>query len=169
MKLKMIVVFVVSLIVAGQALAQLQWRSYENPRFGYSISYPASLFSAVNNPANTAGVVFKSEDGKAHITVSASINSQNQTPKDYVKWVTRESGLIDLVTYSKSTKNWAVISGFKGNMVYYEKTIFSCNNRILNWVTLLYPVSEKSLYDRLVGKVTKSLEPGRGSDTPQNC
>ncbi len=169
MKIKMIVLFVVSFMVTGQALAQLQWRSYENPRFGYLVSYPANLFSAINNPANTGGVVFKSEDGKAHITVSASINSQNQTPESYVKWVTRESGLIDLVTYSKSTKNWAVISGFKGNMVYYEKTIFSCNNRVLNWVTLLYPVSEKSLYDRLVGKVTKSLEPGKGSDTPQNC
>jgi len=155
----------VALIFTSAQPAHAEWRTYENPRFGFAFTYPAHIFTPGQAPENGDGLSFYAPDEEAVISVWGSYNALDHRPKSYFAWARDEVGVVDNITYKRLTKNWLVISGYKGNMVYYEKTIFSCNFQRMTSVSITYPASHKKDYDGMVGKITKSLDPG----TPDGC
>ena len=161
---KYMLTFVI-IVLAGSLPARAEWQVYENPRFGFTFTYPAHIFTPEPEPENGDGNRFFSIDAEAVLTVWGSYNALDQTPRTYFKWARDEIGVVDNVTYKRIAKDWMVISGFKGDLVYYEKTIFSCNFDRLTSISITYPASRKKDYDGLIGKITKSLDPGR----PDGC
>jgi len=149
--------------------ARAEWRDYKNSRFGFEFSYPADLFSPGSAPANDDGRTFETVDGEANITVWGSYNVLDQTPRSYLNWVKQEADVVDEVTYQRVKNNWVVVSGFKGHMIYYEKTIFSCGGQVMNSIALYYPVTKEKVFNPLVGRITKSLSPGIGYGSPEEC
>ncbi len=141
--------------------AYAEWRTYKNTRFGFEIAYPADLFHEGEPPVNDDGRNFDTDDGRAQLKAWASLNSLDQTPRTYLNWIKNEVGVVDEATYERVKNNWMVLSGYTGDNIYYEKTIFSCNGDILNSVSLIYPVAQRKMFDPLVGKITKSLKPAR--------
>ncbi len=169
MRFPIIAVLIALTMTALAQSAQAEWRVYKNPRFGFEFNFPAHLFKPGPAPANDDGTTFETEDTGAKITVWGSYNVMEQTPRSYLNWIKQETGAVDEVTYEKIKKNWVVVSGFKGHMIYYEKTIFSCGGRVINSISLYYPAAQQNAYNQLVGKITKSLKPGIGYGSPQNC
>ncbi len=143
-----------------------KWTYYKNGRFGFKVSYPTCMFKPGPEPENSDGLVFTSEDGRASFTAYGSHNALDFTPQTYSDWSKRDT---DTVTYERVKQNWIVLSGYRGDMVFYKKTIFSCGNQIMNTVYWVYPTEQKHLYDPIVGPMTKSLVPGAGWGTPDDC
>lgn len=153
------------LVISGLQPAMAGWRAYENPRFGFSFTYPAHVFTPEPEPENGDGNRFFATDAEAIISVWGSYNTLDQNPKSYFEWARNEVGVVDNITYKRIAKDWLIISGYKSGMVYYEKTIFSCNFQRTTSVSITYPASRKKDYDGMVGRLTKSLDPGK----PDGC
>ena len=159
------VIALVTLIFMSAQPANAEWRTYENMRFGFAFTYPAHIFLPGPAPENGDGRRFYAPDEEAIISVWGSYNALDHRPKSYFKFARDEVGVVDNITYKRLAKDWLVISGYKGNMVYYEKTVFTCNFQRMTSVSITYPAAKKKDYDGMVGKITKSLDPG----TPDGC
>lgn len=170
MKTLKLIVFGWAIVVASafQSLAQ-DWQTYKNSRFGFQFNYPSSVFRPVSEAANDDGLRFQDSDGQAIVLAFGRYNVLEHSPKTYLDWVKSDSDQIEKVTYERVRHDWIVVSGFVGKDVYYEKTIFSCSREVLNSVVMIYSASLKPKLDPLVGPITKSLAPGSGYGTPENC
>lgn len=160
---------VLAALLGGSALADAhKWQTYKNPRFGTQGIYPADLFKPLDPPANGAGQGFESKDG-ASLVIQGMFNSlDDKSPKA----LAREYYGADShpnVSYESSGKDWFVLSGTRGDTIYYEKVILSCKGDVVNALTIEYPASKKQRYDGLVGRIEKAFKPGRGEDTTPNC
>lgn len=160
----------ISLVFPGAAPAadSHKWTTYKNVRFGTQALYPADLFRPLEPPANGAGLEFESPDG-ASLVIQGMFNTlDDHSPAAYAReYYTPDS--YPNVTYQASGKDWFVLSGTRDGNIYYDKVIMSCRGDVVNALTIVYPASLQARYDPLVGKIEKSLRPGRGEDTTPNC
>jgi hypothetical protein len=127
--------------------------TYTNARFGTSVTFPDEVFSRkMAAPANGDGMSWTSADG-ASLAVFGSNNVLEQSPKELADQVSL--GL--KVTYSRIGKDWAVLSGFDGGLVFYERFEFGASGAIHS-VLITYPAEKKAVYDLLVGPIADSMQ-----------
>ena len=65
----------------------------------------------------------------------------------------------DRVTYSPEGRNWLVVSGYRGEDIFYEK--YFVRDGIVEGFALEYPSSARELFDPIVETVEDSFRPGR--------
>lgn len=139
------------------------WKPYNNPRFGTAIMVP-SEFRTEPPSTNNDGRSFLSPDGRARIAVygshAPSVVVENFDA--YRSWLAAEAGIA--VSYRAHGKDWFVISGRNGQDIVYIRVIAGCANRsIAHHVQISYPADEKRRYDKIVGRVARSLRHADGA------
>jgi hypothetical protein len=146
----------------GVASAQPQsphWRTFVGWKFGTTIAYPASGFSALPEPDAHDGRTFVSPDG-AQIAVFASYNVLDETIDAKLASMIKSEGY-ERVTYKTHGPNWFVLSGLRSidgrEQVFYEKYLFSAGGEKIHAVVVSYPVELRAVYDPLVGRIGGSL------------
>ena len=130
--------------------------TYVNARFGTVCIFPDEVFSIREaEPENGDGQQWSTPDG-ASLTCSGIYNVDDDTPKSFVadEKASTEPGY--KVTYSRTGKNWTVLSGTKGDDVFYERRLFG-KDGVIRTVWIQYPASLRAKYDPLVGAIAKSL------------
>jgi serine/threonine-protein kinase len=152
------------LAFAAVATAAPQYRSYENPRFGATADVPAD-WTPDPPPANGDGLRFRSPDRRASITVSGMLNIYDTVEEAMKSY--EEPGEGEKITYRHREARAIVISGTRGDTIFYAKHMLSCGDQIWNSVYLEYPLAEKTAYDALVTHVAQSLRPGRSAQIPR--
>jgi hypothetical protein len=135
--------------------APAQWESYTNHRFGFRLTYPASLIGG-RDPQNGAGKSFASANGDFEVHVEGHFITDGQTLHDYyLEHLAVRKGTI---TYTKKGPSWYVISGTnKKGYEYYVKFFVKDEN----WVELhmVYPHSKANVYDTWVETIEDSFIP----------
>lgn len=154
----------IAIIVAASAGAET-WRTYHNTRFGTTAEVPAN-WKMGPPPENNDGRAFSSPDGRAKIIISGIFHV---LPHQEEVAVHLKPGEGETITYKKQGSNWIVVSGIKGDEIFYRKSILSCRDTIWNDVSIEYPAAEKEKYDPLVARVAASLREGRGYDRVTKC
>jgi hypothetical protein len=149
--------------------AEERWITYQNPRFGYSLFYPSALFETGETPENGAGQTFATLDGRAKIVVFGVLNAENFSPAEYRRVLLEEFGGYDKMDYSPTGKTWFVLSGFRGDNIYYQKVLFTCSNKVISVLSITFPTAEKQAYEPLVETIEDNFKTGSGADTPQGC
>ncbi|MDX8456045.1 hypothetical protein RFM98_25255 [Mesorhizobium sp. VK9D] len=130
--------------------------TYVNARFGQSCTFPDEIFNnPMPEPENGDGQQWLSADG-ASLTCSGINNIDNDTPRGFVDGEKASTEPGYKVTYSKTGRNWAVLSGTKDGKIFYERRLFGKDD-VIRTVFVEYPPSLKAKYDPLVGAITKSL------------
>lgn len=71
------------------------------------------------------------------------------------------AGGYDELTYRPRGRSWFVLSGYRGDTIYYEKVMFSCRGRVVNVFAITYPVNERDIYDPVVERMENVFKPGR--------
>ena len=127
---KLMIAFLALAAFAATAYAQdSNWRTYVNERFGSKIEYPANLFSPEPPPENGDGRRFKARDA-AEFTISAGYNvipDTLQSLEDSLRHPeARNPDDFANVTYRLSKGSVLVLSGFRGDKIYYDKFIYWC-------------------------------------------
>jgi hypothetical protein len=130
--------------------------TYVNARFGTACTFPDEVFSITEaEPDNGDGQQWSAPDG-ASLTCSGIYNVDDDTPKRFVADEKANAGPGYQIAYSKTGKNWAVLSGTKGDRVFYERRLFG-KDSVIRSVWIEYPASLKAKYDPLVGAIAASL------------
>lgn len=130
--------------------------TYVNARFGTGCTFPDEIFSITEaEPDNGDGQEWSAPDG-ASLTCSGIYNIDNETPKGFVAGEKANTGPGYKLTYSKTGKDWAALSGLKGDKVFYERRLFG-KDGVIRTVWIEYPVALKAKYDPLVSAIAASL------------
>ena len=140
-------------LVAAHA-ATAEPLTYTSERFGTSATFPSDIFTEQQEPPeNGDGLTWHSADG-ASLAIFGSYNVLDETPKSR-QAAAKAAGTRE-VTYSKTGKNWLVLSGFEGELVFYERYLFA-DSGIVHAMVLTYPQSLMVKYDLVAGKIASSL------------
>lgn len=119
--------------------------------------------------ADGSSLTLLSQDGESKIVVFGALNEDGISPREYRKILLEEFGGYDKLDYQPIGKTWFVLSGYRGDTIYYQKVMFSCGNRVVNVFSINFPTAEKSFYERLVEIMEDNFRTGRGTDTPPDC
>ena len=127
---------------------------YVNPRFGTSVIFPAEIFPRASTPpANGDGMTWFSADG-ASLAVFGAYNVLSQSPRELIA---EAAGPGITITYSRTGKDWAVVSGTEGAEIFYRRSEFGKDD-IVHSLVLRYPAHLKAKFDPLVGPIAASLD-----------
>ena len=150
-------------------VAANEWKTYQNSRFGFSMSYPAHLFIMQPPPENDDGRRFNARDD-AYFIAYSRFNTDFWTSIKPFQADKLKSDDYEKVTYKKAGKDWLVLSGYRGSDVFYEKYIFSCKFNVINVLYIVYDKSLNSKYSPLISRLSKGFKPGVGYDIdPDDC
>jgi|RhiMethySRZTD1v2_1073278.scaffolds.fasta_scaffold25073_8 hypothetical protein len=137
--------------------------TYRNERHGFSFDYPARLF-APERPSEVAdGNVFVSPDGNARLLAGALRNTEGINLRAYRALVLQRSYPDAAIDYAPVRGTWFVLSGTRDGQMFYERVTFTCGGQLINSWAMLYPASERRVYDRVVEQVARSYRAGTAS------
>ena len=155
--MRWIVVFVFAIGLVAVARAQ-SWRIYSNERFGTTADVSFDWHPG-RSPDNGDRLVFTSPDGRASIAVYGSLHNWDTIDQAVTIFETPNDG--ETITYKHREPRSIVISGTRGDRIYYAKSILSCHDNVWNSVRIEYPAALKEAFDSLVRHVAGSLRSGR--------
>lgn len=125
---------------------------YCNARFGYCIDYPAGVLTPQEEAQNGDGRRFTNKKGEVILTVFGRLNQDvNGDPltlqQQFAADVARldKAGASTVISYKKKGTNFYILSGTKGNKVFYHKMIIKGD--AFCFALLEYSKSEKQVYD----------------------
>jgi serine/threonine-protein kinase len=61
------------------------------------------------------------------------------------------------ITYEREGRTWIVVSGFKGNRIFYRKAMLACGGRAWHYLEFEYPANQKHAFDRFVTLSSRAL------------
>lgn len=132
------------------------WTNYRDTRFGFALRYPADVFAYDTGPSGENVRTFVSRDGAAMLHIFAADNVAGTTLTHYrrSRMVERYAGAVfDQVPQRKLG---FVLSGTQGDNAFYERVTFACDGRaVLGW-QMIFPVSQRALYDLLVDEMDRT-------------
>lgn len=141
------------------------WRTYQNDRYGTTIDYPPS-FKPLPPPDSDDGRKFESADG-ADFSVFASYNASDFDVASYRDFILKNLDAGAVVTYQSSGDDWFVVSGTKGDAIFYRRYLLSHRKQMTEGLAIEYPAKLKQSYDPIVARMAKSFRPGSGFQTPK--
>jgi hypothetical protein len=154
-------------ILPGAALAQTQspetWKTYFNDRYGTSISYPSRFKPGPPADAND-GLRFAAADG-AELAVWGAFNALEHDIAGLEEFLRESLKDDEKITYRAAGKSWLVLSGTRGERLFYKRYLLSHRNEVENAFEISYPAALAAAYDPIVTRIAKSLKAGRGYQT----
>jgi hypothetical protein len=156
--------FAAAVPAAAQTSGASRWQIYQNDRYGTTIDYPG-IFKAEPPPDNDDGQRFKSADG-AEFAVFASYNASDLDIAGYLQDTLKNLDPGAAVTYQAHGDDWFVISGTKGDGIFYQRRLLSHGKEMTEGFVMSYPARLKQIYDPIVARMAKSFRPGTGFQTP---
>jgi hypothetical protein len=132
----------------------LRSHQYVNNRFGFSVIVPAE-FERSESPENGDGDHFTSPDGRATLSMYGS-NSSGTTTKEYYDDLAHGLGVEP--TYTRLADDWFVLSGQKGNNIFYTKVFVGPAS--VNTFTFEYPAEQAEQYRSTNDQIANSFKHG---------
>lgn len=146
------------------AMGQEKWRVYNNVRYGFSLTYPASIFELEKTSQAGDAHIFNAPRQNARLLVGVIVNYDGYTPASYFNYVASRSYVDYAITYRKIGPSWFAISGQNADRIFYEKVQFSCNSRFINSFALIYPVSRQRVINPIIERMENTFRSARNCD-----
>ena len=129
-------------LFAAPAIAD-DWKTYENPRYGFTVQVPASGWKALPPPDNGDGQTWRSDNDRSTILVWGSniiddfktdVAGQIAADKEKGWTITADTGWnMDL---KEGPEGWHVYSASVDGRMIQQKGILACGGRIAVYVRL---------------------------------
>jgi hypothetical protein len=140
------------------------WTTIESSRFGFSITYPGSVFTPDDLLSRDGAYVLVSRDARAKLLVATFENEDGLSLEEYRQHLVREQYRDAVLDFTPVRAKWFVLSGTQGETHFYYRVSFTCGGQLINSWALIYPVAERRFYDRIVEVVARSYRAGAGPD-----
>ena len=141
-----------------------RWTTYQDARFGFALKYPTDVFVFDPAPANDKVRTFVSHDGQALLRIFAAQNSAGMSLAKYRRSVIEERYAGVVFGRTPQRRFWFVLSGTRDEMMLYERITFSCDGRSVHGWQMIYPLSERTFYDRIADEVHRNYSHGDSAD-----
>lgn len=128
-------------------------RLYEHAGSGTRALVPAAWRAGQPDGTLEGGARFLSPDGSAAQAVWGTARPIGNL-HDHMQLLAEAGGI--RVTYAPRRRGWFVLSGYRGNRIFYMKAIRACGR--VHHVSLEYPARLKRSYDPLVTTISQSLQ-----------
>lgn len=128
------------------------FRLYVDESFKTQVLVPQSWKE--HDAEDWVGRRFRSPDGRGWLAVYGAVQNDEDTA-EHMRAVILAAG--EDITYLRHGRRWVVVSGFKGERIFYRKAILVCADSVWQHVAFEYPADQKQAYDRLVTLVSASL------------
>jgi hypothetical protein len=69
-----------------------------------------------------------------------------------------KQGEHERVTYERAGRTWIVVSGYKGDRIFYRKAILACGGRSWHHLEFEYPAKQKLAFDQFVTRASYALK-----------
>lgn len=137
--------------------SEIEYQQYQNQRFDYQVQYPARILTPQEAPANGDGRTFQSPEGQIVMQVYGHHNTLSESLKErYQEMLQKHSDSPqEKITYHKKDNHFFVISGYRGNWVFYRKTIL--DNNQFKTLEFSYHRSFQPKFDAIVAEVANSF------------
>jgi curved DNA-binding protein CbpA len=139
------------------------WTTYRNSRFGFALKYPADVFTPEAAPAENALRTFVSRDSRVQLHIHAMQNEAGETLAKHRRSLMEQRYSGATYDYTPQQSHWFVLSGTRGEEMFYERVTFSCDGRSMHGWRLTYPLAERAVYDRIVEEIHRSYRHGAGA------
>ena len=146
------------ILLCACAAKQPVYKTYNNARFNYSISYPPDELIPQGEPEDGDGQRFLSKDGRVIVWVYGSYDALNQTLRDIQQSeIERFKGLEGSFKTLKAQvdSTSSILEGDSDTNVYYEKVIFS-RNTIFTFIAQ-YPKDEAPTFEPIISRMAASF------------
>jgi hypothetical protein len=151
-------------LVFAEPMQPLDWETYRSERFGYSLLFPGRVLEEHSETPDGRGVELSSKDRSVRLKVLAADNTDNISVGDYRAAILREFSGAGQLQYGPMGQSWFVLSGVRGNSIYYQKVLFACGGRIINAFALTYPEQQRREFDPVVTTIEKNFRSTTGPD-----
>lgn len=139
------------------------WTTYRSTRFGFALKYPGDVFAAAAAaPADGSAGSFVSRDGRATLRLVAGPIAAGVTVARYRRSVMEQRYAGAAYDYAPQQTHWFVLSGTRGDEMFYERVTFACDGRSMHGWQLTYPLAERAFYDRIVEEMHRGYRHGNG-------
>ncbi|HRK17891.1 MAG TPA: hypothetical protein PK970_02960 [Hyphomicrobiaceae bacterium] len=155
----------VAAVGAAPATRDLAWKTFEAEGFALRFEYPAGLFSeapedvlgapAGDGQPRRTGRVFTTPDGRATLQVGAFENVDGLTARELRARAVKTSYDGARIEYDRLAASWFVLSGRRGDEVFYERIALTCDGRRIDVWTMTYPSTDGALFDRVVEEMAR--------------
>lgn len=154
-----------------QPPVSLNWTSYKNPRFGFTVEYPDNILQPNPESVNGDGRTFVSQDNNTLLTVRGQHNGENVTPAAYLKELTEGFPEYRGADIFRQSENGFIITGTRAWKEYGLVVLFGCNNTIINSLEFELPLTlgEQQTYQDIFSRMVRNFQTGKGADTAANC
>jgi hypothetical protein len=160
-QLSVVALLAIAIAGAGVQARVLDWSRYSNDRFGVSLEFPKAIFRFDRASDRGDGELYRSRDGQARLLIGAFGNHERRSPRAYQRYIANESYPGATIDYAPVGKTWTVLSGARGDMMFYEKVFFRCGGDLIGSFAMIYPVAERDLYDPIVERMEDSFRVSR--------
>lgn len=147
---------VLVLLALGTAWAAPALNTYCNARYGYCVSYPASL-RPQGEPAASDGQVFLSRDAQTELRVWGNWQLDGSDTLAARLRAETKAQPGRTVTYQRLRPGWFVVSGSLGGRVFYQRTVFDPHQGRFATLLLRYPRAQARVVEPLIGQIASSL------------
>ena len=141
------------------------WVHYENPRFGYEISFPPNFVEQGPAPTNGDGLVFVTTDGTQLLRVYGGniIEGDFKAALGRAMDAATDAGW-DL-SYKRVSGTWASYSGTRSDMILYARAIALCGGTQYASFEIEYPYADLEPMNLTIEMLVASLKAtGNGID-----
>jgi hypothetical protein len=146
-------IWLLGVLIAGTAAPQLLWQTYVDPVYGTRLDYPANLFE--NSFPVPGGIVFTGPG--VTLEISVVHRPEVQSIRDLERTIDRTPGY-EAITYRARGERWLVVSGYRGENIYYDKYFLSAG--LIHAFGFEYPIASRQIYDPVVEVIEDTFRAG---------
>jgi len=132
------------------------WATYHNTRFSFALKYPVDVFAFDTGPANDNVRILVSRDGHAVLRIFAAENIAGTKLAQYRRSLIEKRYAGAVFDQTPQHKFWFVLSGTHSDKAFYERVTFSCDGRAIHGWQMIFPLSERTLYDLVAEEVHRN-------------
>ncbi len=132
------------------------WTVYRHSAHDCRVEYASSLFTKDAWDAAKELQRFSGPDAQTYFRVSGTANDERLTPGD-LKARYLDSDAPGQIVYERTKPEFLVLSGYRGNSIFYVKAALSADNRTICVLEMSYPRKAKKAFDEVVTRMSRSF------------
>jgi len=152
------------LVTLINASSAADWQVYKSHQHGFTIEYPAGLFTTRNPATNGEGVTFSNPEQSLELSIYGIRNQDNLSMRD-VRDILVDNYSDREITYERFTKKWMVLSGYEKidgqDMIFYQRLAISKSGTLYSGFEFIWPEESRGKIDHLLKRMSRSLKPPR--------